>query len=60
MAVPNCSYYESLVWGNPIKREDGIDGHGIVRAPSVPGTGLPYGPDYPPELREFVVQPTGP
>jgi L-alanine-DL-glutamate epimerase-like enolase superfamily enzyme len=58
MAIPNCTYYESLVWGNPIRREDGIDDHGIVHAPSGPGTGLPYGPDYPSLLREFVVPPS--
>ena len=55
MAIPNCTYYESLVWGNPVRREAGIDADGIVRAPQGVGIGLPPGPDYPAELREFVV-----
>jgi L-alanine-DL-glutamate epimerase-like enolase superfamily enzyme len=55
MAIPNCTYYESLVWGNPVRREAGIDDHGIVRAPQGPGIGLPAGPDYPETLEKFVV-----
>ena len=55
MAIPNCTYYESLVWGNPVQREAGIDDHGIVRAPRGPGIGLPAGPDYPETLEKFVV-----
>ena len=54
MAIPNCTYYESLVWGNPVQREAGIDDHGIVRAPQGPGIGLPAGPDYPETLKKFV------
>ncbi len=38
MAIPNCTYYESLVWGNPVRRERGIDKHGMVPAP--PGLAL--------------------
>ena len=55
MAISNCTYYESLVWGNPIRREAGIDEHGIVAAPGGPGIGLPAGPEYPDALRPFVV-----
>lgn len=55
MAISNCTYYESLVWGNPIRREAGIDEHGVVAAPVGPGIGLPAGPEYPDALRTFVV-----
>ena len=48
MAISNCTYYESLVWGNPIRREDGVDEDGIVHAPGRPGIGLPPGPITPP------------
>jgi len=56
MAISNCTYYESLVWGNPVRREQGIDDHGMVQAPRDPGIGLPPGPEYPAELGRFVVQ----
>ena len=55
MAIPNCTYYESLVWGNPVRREAGIDQHGMIKAPLGPGVGLPAGPDYPAALEAFVV-----
>jgi L-alanine-DL-glutamate epimerase-like enolase superfamily enzyme len=54
MAIPNCTYYESLVWGNPIRREEGVDEDGLVHAPGRPGIGLPAGPDYPAELASFI------
>jgi L-alanine-DL-glutamate epimerase-like enolase superfamily enzyme len=55
MATSNATYYESLVWSNPVRREWGIDDRGIVRAPEGPGVGLPEGPRYPPELEQFVI-----
>ena len=55
MAIPNCTYYESLVWGNPVRREAGIDERGMVAAPTGPGVGLPAGPHYPEALEKFVV-----
>lgn len=55
MAIPNCTYYESLVTSNPVKREIGINARGIVAAPSGPGVGLPPGPHYPTELESYVV-----
>jgi L-alanine-DL-glutamate epimerase-like enolase superfamily enzyme len=55
MAISNCTYYESLVWGNPVRRERGIDKRGIVPAPTAPGVGLPAGPEYPEALMPFVV-----
>lgn len=55
MAIPNTTWYESLVTANPVKRELGIDENGILAAPAEPGVGLAPGPDYPPELEAFVV-----
>jgi L-alanine-DL-glutamate epimerase-like enolase superfamily enzyme len=39
MAIPNTTYYESLVMANPVEREALVDEHGMVRAPTVPGIG---------------------
>jgi L-alanine-DL-glutamate epimerase-like enolase superfamily enzyme len=55
MAIPNCTYYESLVTSNPVKRELGVNARGMVFAPRGPGVGLPAGPHYPPELESYVV-----
>jgi L-alanine-DL-glutamate epimerase-like enolase superfamily enzyme len=41
MAIPNTTYYESLVWTNPVEREPRVGPDGLVRAPTVPGIGLP-------------------
>jgi L-alanine-DL-glutamate epimerase-like enolase superfamily enzyme len=54
MAISNNTYYESLVTSNPVRREWGIDGDGVLQAPTDPGIGLTPGPDYPAELREFI------
>jgi L-alanine-DL-glutamate epimerase-like enolase superfamily enzyme len=54
MAISNATYYESLIRTNPVKREPGVDQHGILHAPVSPGVGLPEGPDYPKELEAFV------
>ena len=40
MAIPNTTYYESLVLTNPIVREPGVDEHGMVHAPTAPGIGF--------------------
>ena len=55
MAISNCTYYESLVTTNPVKRETGVSANGMVAAPTGPGVGLPVGPDYPEELQQYVV-----
>jgi L-alanine-DL-glutamate epimerase-like enolase superfamily enzyme len=39
MAIKNTTYYESLVWGNPIKREALVDAQGNVHGPKGPGVG---------------------
>jgi L-alanine-DL-glutamate epimerase-like enolase superfamily enzyme len=54
MAIPNTTYYESLVTSNPVVREAGIDGRGMVTAPTEPGIGLPAHLDYPRALAAHV------
>lgn len=60
MAIPNTTWYESLVMSNPVVREAGVDKRGVVAAPTGPGVGLPLGPEYPPELLGYVVSGTPP
>lgn len=39
MAIPNNTYYESIVTGNPVDREFRVGADGLVHAPVVPGIG---------------------
>jgi L-alanine-DL-glutamate epimerase-like enolase superfamily enzyme len=39
MAIPNTSYYEALVYTNPVTRPPGVGTDGMVRAPIGPGFG---------------------
>ncbi|MCW3844582.1 hypothetical protein ONA70_31335 [Micromonospora yasonensis] len=39
MAIPNTSYYESLIYSNPVVREAAVGPDGMVRAPAAPGIG---------------------
>ncbi|HUB71277.1 MAG TPA: enolase C-terminal domain-like protein [Acidimicrobiales bacterium] len=39
MAVPNTTYYESLVMENPVVADPMVDAKGLVHAPSGPGVG---------------------
>jgi L-alanine-DL-glutamate epimerase-like enolase superfamily enzyme len=55
MAIPNTTYYESLVTSTDVSREPIVDAYGLVHAPGGIGLGLPAGPDYPPELRHLVI-----
>jgi len=41
MAIPNCTYYESLVTSNPVAREPRVGPDGLVHAPTTPGIALP-------------------
>ena len=41
MAIPNCTYYESLVNSNPVTREPRVGPDGLVHAPTEPGIALP-------------------
>ena len=34
MAIPNCTYYESLVTSNPVAREPRVGPDGLVHAPT--------------------------
>ncbi len=54
MAISNTTYYESLVFGNPIRREPGIDARGVVHAPRGPGVSLPSTLELPPVLSQYV------
>ena len=42
MAIPNCTYYESLVTSNPVSRESRVGPDGLVHAPEEPGIALPH------------------
>lgn len=39
MAIPNTTYYEALVWGNPIETTPDIDSRALLHAPHEPGIG---------------------
>lgn len=39
MAIPNTTYYESLVDSNPAQRSPEVDAQGLVHAPTSPGMG---------------------
>lgn len=54
MSISNATYFESIVHTNPVQRGPGVDRYGMLHAPTGVGVGLPAGPDYPEELREFV------
>ena len=41
MAIPNNTYYESLVTSNPAVRESRVGPDGLVHAPTTPGIALP-------------------
>ncbi|MDI2129485.1 enolase C-terminal domain-like protein [Yinghuangia seranimata] len=40
MAIPNTTYYESLVYTNPVVREPSVGADGLVQAPTAPGVGF--------------------
>ena len=50
MAIPNTTYYESLVDSNPVRRSPEVDADGLVHAPTIPGMGneAEWGADVPP------------
>ena len=39
MAIPNSTYYESLIFTNPVAQEQCVDTDGFVHAPMAPGIG---------------------
>jgi hypothetical protein len=42
MAIPNTTYYESLVDSNPVRRDPVVDATGLVHAPNTPGMGYEH------------------
>ena len=39
MAIPNTTYYESLVMENPVVKDPFVDSRGLVHAPTGPRVG---------------------
>ncbi|WP_285567681.1 enolase C-terminal domain-like protein [Streptomyces sp. RTGN2] len=54
MAIPNTTYYESLVTSAHVVRERHVDADGLVHAPTAPGISLPLGLGYGKTLEPFV------
>jgi L-alanine-DL-glutamate epimerase-like enolase superfamily enzyme len=54
MAIPNTTYYESLVTSSTAVRERHVDADGLVHAPRGPGIGLPNNLEYGKELQSFI------
>ena len=54
MAIPNTTYYESLVDSNPVRRAPEVDSSGLVHAPTAPGMGYEqlWQSDEPPTARQ--------
>lgn len=44
MAIPNTTYYESIVMTNPVMREPLVDAQGMVKASTVPGVDFTHDP----------------
>jgi L-alanine-DL-glutamate epimerase-like enolase superfamily enzyme len=56
MSIPNNTYYESLVYSNPVVRAPEVDGLGMVHAPTGPGLGYEqaWQSDEPPAIAALV------
>ncbi|MGW3951896.1 enolase C-terminal domain-like protein [Streptomyces sp. NPDC004752] len=54
MAIPNTTYFESLVTSLEVVRPPEVDSEGMVHAPRSVGIALPRGLDYPSELQPYV------
>ncbi|MEU6718093.1 enolase C-terminal domain-like protein [Nonomuraea sp. NPDC046802] len=54
MAIPNTTYYESMVTSVNVEKPAVVDGDGLVHAPRSPGVALPPELDYPRELRPYA------
>jgi hypothetical protein len=37
MAIPNTTYYEALVWGDPIITDPSVGADGLIHAATTPG-----------------------
>lgn len=40
MSIPNTTFYEALVMGNPVHCDQAVGSDGYVKAPSTPGIGF--------------------
>jgi hypothetical protein len=58
MSLPNNTYYESLVYSNPVVRADEVDASGLVHAPMGPGLGYEqvWESDAPPTMAASLVR----
>jgi L-alanine-DL-glutamate epimerase-like enolase superfamily enzyme len=58
MSIPNTTYYESLIYSNPVRRAPEVDASGLVHAPTGPGLGYEqlWQSEEPPTLRESLVR----
>lgn len=54
MAIPNTTFYESMITSNQVLKKPEVDAQGLVHAPTSPGIGLPAGLNYPPVLQPYV------
>ena len=54
MAIPNTTFYESLITSNQVQKKPEVDAAGLVHAPTSPGIALPAGLDYPAALQPYV------
>jgi L-alanine-DL-glutamate epimerase-like enolase superfamily enzyme len=54
MAIPNTTFFESLITSNPVHKKPEVDAEGFVHAPTSPGIALPAGLDYPAALQPYV------
>jgi L-alanine-DL-glutamate epimerase-like enolase superfamily enzyme len=54
MAIPNTTYFESLVTSTTVTKKPEIDLEGFVHAPTGPGIALPRGLDYPQALLPYA------
>ncbi|WP_127355442.1 enolase C-terminal domain-like protein [Actinacidiphila soli] len=54
MAIPNTTFFESLITANPVVKKPEIGSDGYLHAPLDPGIALPAALDYPAALHAYV------
>jgi L-alanine-DL-glutamate epimerase-like enolase superfamily enzyme len=54
MAIPNTTYFESLITSTVVAPKPEVDSEGFVHAPTGPGVALPAGLEYPQALLPYV------
>lgn len=60
MAIPNTTFFESLITANPVVKKPEVDSDGFLHAPLDPGIALPAALDYPVALHAYVARPSPP